>query len=90
MGGAHRHLGPVLQPQPQPALGAELSVPPPTGQSEDHGGGPSESGGHVGVNEVRRLKSDPILVKIFKVYVGVKRFEPSATIVSMFSARCLL
>lgn len=52
MGGAHSLFHFVLQPQWEPAVGAGLPVPPPTGQSENHSRRPPETGRHMGVNEV--------------------------------------
>lgn len=52
MGGAHRLLHFLLQPQRESAVGAGLSGPPPTGQSENNSRHPPKTGQHMGVNKV--------------------------------------
>lgn len=51
MGGAYRTLH-LLQPQRESPVGAGLSVPPPTGQSENNSRRSPPAGGHMGVNQV--------------------------------------
>lgn len=57
MGGAHGLLHFLLQPQREPAVGAGLPVPPPTGQSESHSGRAPKSGWYMGVDKVNFVTS---------------------------------
>lgn len=78
MGGAHGLLHFLLQPQWEPAVGAGLPVPPPTGQSENHSRRAPKSGRHMGVNKV-----------IFFFYVVVEGFNKWQTVdLIQFLHRC--